>query len=79
MSKPTPKAAARPVPRPVTAAAQQAAAGAPVVTSAYLVGDCAIQHDGVLYPSGAEIALSAAQAERLGRRVTPATATQPLE
>lgn len=51
----------------------------PVETSAYLVGDCAIQHDGVLYPSGAEIALSAAQAARLGRRVTPATATQPLE
>lgn len=68
MSKTTAKTA----PKAVTPAAQRKAdeAGAVAETSAYLVGDCPIQHDGVLYQPGHEIALTADQAARLRRHVT---------
>ena len=39
----------------------------------YRVGAVPIRHDGVLYPVGAAIALTTAQASRLGGLVTPET------
>jgi hypothetical protein len=81
MSKTPAKVAARAAPKPVTAAAQKVAEAVAPETAAYIVGDCPVQHDGAPYLSGDVIALTAAQAARLGRRVTPAAAdeTNPLE
>lgn len=71
MSKIPVKTAPKAAPKPVTPAAQRKAeeAGA-ASTAAYLVGACPIQHDGVLYQPGHEIALTADQAARLRRHVT---------
>lgn len=72
MNKPTAKTAPKAAPKPVTPAAQRKAdeAGAVAETGAYIVGDCPIQHDGVLYQPGHEIALTTEQATRLRRHVT---------
>lgn len=65
-------------PKPVTAAAQRKADAAGAGDTAdYIVGDCPIQHDGVLYLPGHEIALTAPQAERLGERVTAIAPAAP--
>lgn len=64
------------------AAAQNAPAGRAAAdgsTATYIVGDCPIQHDGVLYPCGHDITLTPAQAERLGRRVAAIAVAAPGE
>lgn len=66
------KAAPKSAPKPVTAAAQRKADESGAATSTYTVGDCPIQHDGVLYLPGHEIGLTPEQAERLGSRVAGA-------
>lgn len=72
MSKTPVKTAPKAAPKPVTPAAQRKAeeAGASGATAAYLVGNCPIQHDGVLYQPGHEIDLTPEQAARLRRHVT---------
>ncbi len=82
MSRATTKAAKpapRPAPKAVTPAAQRRAeaVAATQETTAYVVGNCPIQHDGVLYPVGADIPLTDAQAERLGDRVVAVAAAAP--
>lgn len=78
MSKTPVKTAPKAAPRPVTPAAQRKADEAGTgATAAYLVGDCPIQHDGVLYQPGHEIDLTAEQAARLRRHVTPIAAPKP--
>mgnify|MGYP001397339371 FL=1 len=77
---PAAKAAPKTAPKAVTPAAQRKAGEAAAEpASAYLVGDCPIQHDGVLYQPGHAIALTEAQADRLGNKVAAvaAAAVQP--
>lgn len=79
MSKTPVKAAPKAAPKPVTPAAQRKAdeAGATATKAAYLVGGCPIQHDGVLYQPGHEIALTPEQATRLRRHVVAIPAAKP--
>jgi hypothetical protein len=75
---PAAKTAPATAPRAVTPAAQRQAEAAPAApTSAYVVGDFPIQHDGVLYLSGHEIALTDEQATRLGAKVAALPAAVP--
>jgi len=48
-------------------------------TATFLVGDCPIAHDKEIYQPGDEIALTEAQAKRLGAKVKPAPAKTTKE
>lgn len=75
---PAAKASPKTAPKAVTPAAQRKAEEASAApTSTHLVGDCPIQHDGVLYQPGHEVALTEAQAARLGAKVVAIPAAAP--